>query len=1019
MADRTVNVKLKADVAQYMAAMRNAGGATREIEAAARDVRKAHDEEADAAGRVRVAEANLAKVRASSKTTTEQLVTAEESLATAHRRHETATDRVTVATQRFEQAQKSAAAESEKSGRKVEDSMGRMAKRTNAQFDALKFTGLTVGLPAAAAVGAAGVSVALAGAVAGFAALGVAGVAHTDQVRDSFGRLKTTVVDDVRAMALPLQDDVVGALDDVNAAWGRMGPSVGAAMRASAPAIREFTGAATDLAENALPGMVTAAKASLPVLEGVRRFSAQAGTGLGEFFANASQGSKGASDGMTILGGTVRAVESRLGTMFGNLATGSAGPLRSFDVIVDKVTGGLVDMTAQGSGVIGMLTGASTAGAGAATILGGVLSAASALPAPVTQFAGALGVANMAMSRLSNGNATLGTGFQGLGDRVRSAEGAGNKFKTTMGGLVTGVLNPATAATAGLGLAMLIMGQQQERAAEAAAHHADSMNSYTAALRESKGAVDADVRAKVAQDLAQKNVGDTGKSLLDFSKQFGLALPDVTSAVIGQTGALDNVKSSLDKYKAAHPEAAGAVNALKAAIMSKSIAFKSSESAITAEAAATDGSTAAQNAHRDAVNANTDAIYRQQNAALGYRGAVLNSKAALDEYNKTNKDGKATEDDKARSLLQVEQAFAAQAQSAYQSAYANSKSKDESVRTSQAFAAQNAEIVRLAGSFQGPLPASLQETISKMTTTQAKAAGLTVEIDRTGAAVYRLPDGRTIKLTGDNGQALAAINEVNRQMNAVRDKTVTITVQQRYAATGGTGNAVSQTGRAVAYAKGGMALPWGTVANDSGNLLQPKRMSGGLAMVIPPNTPRLIGDNMTHRELYAPLDGSKRSRTLIIEAAKHEKILPMAGGGLVGAAEEALARVRSGGEFFEDFSYKGASANLSTYNDALAGLYYGTGSAFAEGPITSWLSGYIAKQGAAVSTVQQAIQSGTAVTQAPRYAAPASNAANRAEALDVRVFIGNQEITGMVRTEIKKSNRDTRRSVATRAGAAL
>ncbi|MFI6307450.1 hypothetical protein ACIBCH_36665 [Amycolatopsis thailandensis] len=1012
--------------------MRDASGATRGLDKAARDLRKALNHEEDAAGRARVAAARLAEVQKNAKAKASELAAAQEDAARASRALAVAQDNSAHAARRFEQAQKDAATEADRSAKKVEDSMSRMAKRTNMQFDALKFTALTAGLPAAAVVGAAGVTAALGLAAGGFAALGVAGVAHTDQVRDSVGRLKTTVVDDVRAMAAPLQDDVVGALDDVGAAWGRMGPSVASAMRASAPAVREFTGAATDLAENALPGMVTAAKASLPVLEGVRRFSAQAGTGLGEFFANASQGSKGASDGLTILGGTVRTVESRLGTMFGNLATGSAGPLRSFDVIVDKVTGGLVDMTSQGSGVVGMLQGASTAGAGAATILGGVLSAASALPAPVTQFAGALGIANMAMSRLSNGNATLGTGFQGLGDRIRSAEGAGGKLKTTMGGLVTGVLNPATAATAGLGLAMLIMGQQQERAAEAAAHHADSMRSYTSALRESKGAIDADVRAKVAQDLAQKNVGETGKSLLDFSKQFGLALPDVTSAVIGQTGALDNVKSSLDRYKAAHPEAAGAVDALKAAIMSKSIAFKSSESAITAEAAATDGSTAAQNAHRDAVNANTDAIYRQQNAALGYRGAVLNSKAALDEYIKTTKDGKASQDDKARSLLQVEQAFAAQAQAAYQSAYANSKSKDESVRTSEAFAAQNAEIVRLAGSFQGPLPASLQETISKMTTTQAKAAGLTVEIDRTGAAVYRLPDGRQIKLTGDNGQAMAAINEVQRSMNAIRDKQVTITVQQRYAQTGGTGNAISQTGRQVAYAAGGLV----GYANGGAISSLPGLATGGIRPLDIRGGGRISGpgtgtsDSILAMSSRGPVGVSNRE--FVVNAEDTERTLPLlrfinagglrgyADGGLIGAAREALARVQGGGEFFEDFSYKGASANLSTYNDTLAGLYYGTGAAFAEAPLTSWLSGYIAKQQPQASAVQQAIQSGNVVTQAPTYSAPSRSSSGQANGGDFtgNLYLDNGQFLGVVRGEIRADKRATRRAVAAGAGAA-
>lgn len=71
-----------------------------------------------------------------------------------------------------------------------------------------------------------------------------------------------------------------------------------------------------------------------------------------------------------------------------------------------------------------------------------------------------------------------------------------------------------------------------------------------------------------------------------------------------------------------------------------------------------------------------------------------------------------------------------------------------------------------------------------------------------------------------------------------------------------TGNLVVP--QAMGFAKGG-------AAKGPGMKLRP--MSGSRATVVPPNTWRVIGDNMKVPELYAPLDGSSRSLGLISQAA--------------------------------------------------------------------------------------------------------------------------------------------------------
>jgi len=439
--------------------------------------------------------------------------------------------------------------------------------------------------------------------------------------------------------------------------------------------------------------------------------------------------------------------------------------------------------------------------------------------------------------------------------------------------------------------------------------------------------------------------------------------------------------------------------------------------------------TEAQIAARDATIEHTKSIYDQQNANLGYRGSVQSTKEALDNWNKVVKDGKTGTDEGTRALLALENAMGQQEQAAYSAAYANSTAKTEQERVKEATTALNRETVNLANSFKGPLPASLEQTLGKMSVTEAKAAGLKVGVNNLGQAVYTLPNGKEIKLAADSQQARDAIQDVQNQLNALRNKTVTLTINQTNTYSGtGRGSTPSYNGGARFSADGNLFAPSGgdgashPVRFFAGGGLPGWEMSGSTATMVPPNTLRYVGDNMNVPELFAPLNGSDRTRELIVKAAAHEGILgprmAMADGGLLAAAREALTQLSGGGQFFEDFSFYGNSANLSAYNDQLAKLYYGaTGADFNQGsrePISAWLQSYIGGQ----SSVQQAIASGNTVQQAPSFAS--AGAGGGSAAADGK-FVGNLyldsgQLLGVVRGEIRKSNRGIRRSVTTGSG---
>lgn len=147
-----------------------------------------------------------------------------------------------------------------------------------------------------------------------------------------------------------------------------------------------------------------------------------------------------------------------------------------------------------------------------------------------------------------------------------------------------------------------------------------------------------------------------------------------------------------------------------------------------------------------------------------------------------------------------------------------------------------------------------------------------------GAQAHAAGSPATVPIKGNNGPALAAVAAVG--LAAARQAaTVVVTAAIR-----------TVTGKAA----GGIVAPMadgGIVANATGNVfdrgLTPMR--GGLAEVVPPNTWRVIGDNLRVPESYIPQDGSARSRAILAQtaAAMGFSLLPKRIG-------DALAAARAG-----------------------------------------------------------------------------------------------------------------------------
>ncbi len=445
-------------------------------------------------------------------------------------------------------------------GAAVDGEMTRVAKRANAQFEGLKFLGLSVGLPAAAAVGAAGVAAAIALVSGGFGLFAVSMVADNERVASSFQTTSQGIQADARAMAQPLEGEVVAAIDQIGESWNAIRPAVQSAVRGSAPAIRELTGAATDLAKNAMPGVVDAIEASEEPLKGLRSMAAQTGTGLSLFFTNASKGGKDAGAAMRDLGGITQDVLGQSGTLLAHLATGAHQVLPQFGGAINQVftvannlaSNGMPLLTGTTSGFLGTV-------GGGLNIVTGFTAALGSWAAPLGQAGGSLLATNMIAKLFGTSLGETGFGVRAFattldesGNKTNAfkqamdgVDGKGNKLKAGLKSVVDGGINP-------LGLALLaggfLLDQWGKKTQEAAAKAAE-FNATVADIKgtlSSTGAVTANTRAMEANNLATKKLGVSQKTGSELLTEYGISGQLATDAMTGNLGALDKFNTKLD-----------------------------------------------------------------------------------------------------------------------------------------------------------------------------------------------------------------------------------------------------------------------------------------------------------------------------------------------------------------------------------------------------------------------------------------------------------------------------------------
>lgn len=142
------------------------------------------------------------------------------------------------------------------------------------------------------------------------------------------------------------------------------------------------------------------------------------------------------------------------------------------------------------------------------------------------------------------------------GAAAGTAAALGTGLRAAASGLVGVLGGPWGVAMAAAGVGLSLLAANQQKAAQAAQKHASYVDGLAAALHESNGAIDENVRATTAKSLQDTKVADTQQSVADAAREAGISLGDLTKAMLGGGPALDTVRDKLRAVAEANKEMA-------------------------------------------------------------------------------------------------------------------------------------------------------------------------------------------------------------------------------------------------------------------------------------------------------------------------------------------------------------------------------------------------------------------------------------------------------------------------------
>ncbi|MEU1221249.1 hypothetical protein [Streptomyces microflavus] len=250
------------------------------------------------------------------------------------------------------------------------------------------------------------------------------------------------------------------------------------------------------------------------------------------------------------IGPTIVGLVSNIASLFATLSSAGVG--------LGTVLGAL-------NGLLNLLNGLMNVVPGLGTTLGILLGAflAFRVISSIVGLLGRVGTGFRTIGTLSTttaaGVATQTTLWQRMGGAYTTAAASGGRLTGTMrgigsaagvmrgavGGLVGALGGPWGAAIAAVTIGIGLLANQHEKAARSAQEQQSRINSLAQALRDSNGAIDANVRAQAAQLLQEAKAADGKGRLVDRMRDAGVSLRELTDAYLGQGTSLGKLQEEL------------------------------------------------------------------------------------------------------------------------------------------------------------------------------------------------------------------------------------------------------------------------------------------------------------------------------------------------------------------------------------------------------------------------------------------------------------------------------------------
>lgn len=615
---------------------------------------------------------------------------------------------------------------------------------------------LSAGLTAAAAAGGIGVAGALAVLPPLFAGIAAAALASNERVAASYEGLGKHVVAGLRADAATLEDTFVGVSVKLGQSFDRLRPGLQSVFSDVGPQVDMLTDGVTDLAENAMPGLVRAVDSADPVFAGLQSLLAATGTGLSEFLTELAAGANSSGQNLDTLGGVIARLlpfAGQLLTFLSDLGSGALPVFASGVGFVLDVVSGLLDVLEPVAPVLGTITGAVllTAAAWKAFTIGAAAVAAFGL---ATQAAGLrFGVMVMHLTGSAVSGAAAATAFTNL------ARG----------------LPLLAAAAVGIGLVLDAARADTDEWAQSVLNGATSL---------------AQLRQQI--DDHNQSVG----WLVNFVDDWRGSEAEVNAEIERQIGLMGPLEAAQARVQLAQLR-------WNDAVTQYGPESAQARAAAAELAAATDREAAASRSAADAAKTHTDQLIDLQaqqlaaaNADVAYRQALIDQRTAQRDLAAAIRDHGAASDEAQQAGLRLEQAGLRVVASAGALARETNTLQGETVAATRAAEAETQQILQLATSADGRGSPALAALAGKLTDAQLQANNAAVATSGFATEVRTLPDGRRVYIAVD--PETGEVVDLHKRIDAL-PKTTGIRVTASGEITG-----IRTTGVRPALASGGI-----------------------------------------------------------------------------------------------------------------------------------------------------------------------------------------------------------------------